>query len=81
MPRQPIYQNASLIREVRMIAQQFFQTKRDEAFWGSFKKPQSTPSTALLRCVFCIKENASTTVTRPAVTIYNGNATCVQHLL
>lgn len=73
--RKAPHMNASLIREVRMIAQQFFQTKRDETFWGSRSPaPKAAPA---LKCVVCLRESS---VARNAVTICNGNAVCQQHL-
>lgn len=60
--------NASLIREVRMVAQQFF---------GHRQKPLFETVQATLKCIFCLKEGNL----RPkdAITIADGQAVCSGH--
>lgn len=65
--------NASLIREVRMIVQQFFRHKESATFWES-KPPR--PQVAVLKCSFCVDIRK-----RPldADTVINGYAVCPKH--
>lgn len=73
--RKTPHMNASLIREVRMIAQQFFQTKRDENFWSS-RSPQPKAAPALvLKCARCPRGNR-----RNAISLFEGTAVCEEHL-
>lgn len=65
--------NASLIREVRMIINQFFRHKESETFWGS---RASKPQIAVLKCGVCMEFS-----NRPkdAITVYDGTAMCQPH--
>lgn len=67
--------NASLIREVRMIAQQFFRSKDSQAFWGRHA-PTPPPAAFRLKCSQCME---TTSEPQTAVTVYNGNALCEKH--
>lgn len=62
--------NASLIREIRMIAQQLFRHK-------NLSKSEKTAPAPVLRCGECMKVTSRLI---PAVTIYNGTAVCLNHV-
>lgn len=68
--------NASLIREIRMIAQQFFRHKDTEAFLGSRSQK---PSIAVLKCAPCLRANRKKP--HDAITIDNGRAVCEEHMI
>ncbi len=61
--------NASLIREMRMIAQQFFGGRRE--------KPIFETVSSMLKCIFCLKEGSLHP--RTAITIADGQAVCAKH--
>lgn len=70
--------NASLIRELRMIVNQFFRTKENINFDNSFKRPEKTHVIALT-CEPCLRSAATTP--EPAITVSKGFAVCHRHLL
>lgn len=78
--------NASLIREVRMIAQQFFRSKENNTFWetyhGRTKAAAPTPPTPPLKCARCVAQGKSRTgfTPRDAITVFEGTAVCELHL-
>lgn len=78
MARHPIYQNASLLRELRMIAQVFTRSRENEAFWGRNKAEPKAP-TQRLWCVVCLRNPGTNLSPMPAVTISKGDAVCNQH--
>lgn len=80
MARHPIYQNASLLRELRMIAQVFTRSRENEAFWGRNKSTSPIISAPRLWCVVCLRNPATNLSPMPAVTISKGDAVCNQHL-
>jgi len=67
--------NASLIREVRMIAQQFFRSRDNVAFWESWSPK---PRVAVLKCGFCIRNMDGKQ--RDAVAVIEGYSVCTHHL-
>lgn len=74
--------NASLIREVRMIAQQFFRSKSDASFWNSYSKvnsPKEKTHIISLTCAPCIRTGRGTP--EPAITVTKGEAVCHIHMV
>lgn len=71
--------NASLIRELRMIAQNFFRHKEDMSFWGSRSSAPSAPAMKCARCLGTKKGNPQLRV-NDAVTIFDGTALCEAHV-
>lgn len=71
--------NASLIRELRMIAQDFFYTQRSNknSIFNPKRQAASQP-TATLKCSFCL--NVRKNKPQDAVTVINGHAACDDHL-
>lgn len=63
--------NASLIREVRMIATRFFETR------PSTPRLRSVPTLPSLLCNLCLHELRNKP--KDAVTIVNGQAVCMEH--
>lgn len=75
--------NASLIREVRMIAQQFFRSKENSTFWENYhgKKKTVVAPTMTWKCARCLAINrARPKDVNDAVTFFEGTAVCEQHL-
>lgn len=70
--------NASLIREFRMIAQQFFRSQETVSFWQSRRTQNAEPTTAL-KCVTCLRSNKQLKP-RAAVAISDGQSVCMLHL-
>lgn len=64
--------NASLLHELRMIAQSFFQ-HRNSVFR---EKPQKQAAPTLL-CADCYRLG----LTIPAISVYGGNAVCRSHMV
>lgn len=81
MARHPMYQNASLLRELRMISQHL-----SRALGGSTPGPRlrvRVPQPWVPLCVRCCtrKRSGMTKIEpMPAVTISGGNALCEAHL-
>lgn len=78
--------NASLIREVRMIAQQFFRSKENSTFWetyhGRTKAAAPTPPTLHLKCARCfgLRKSKPDLIPKDAVTMFEGTAVCEDHI-
>lgn len=78
----PTQLNASLIREVRMIAQQFFRSRENTGFWNGYHgKTSATPEAPALKCARCVglKRRGQTKV-NDAITLFEGTALCEDHL-
>lgn len=77
--------NASLIREVRMIAQQFFRSKENSTFWESYhgKAPAAKVQVQYspLKCARCVGNRLKDPKdAKDAITIFEGTALCQDHI-
>lgn len=79
--------NASLIREVRMIAQQFFRSKENSTFWESYhgKAPAAAAQVQVqyspLKCARCVGNRLKNPKdAKDAITIFEGTALCQDHV-
>lgn len=82
MRRHPIYTNASLLRELRLISQQFFQSRRDQAFWSNNPGPKAreTQTQKRIWCAVCLRNPSTKLSPNLAITISRGDAVCDSHL-
>lgn len=76
MSRKPLYTNASLIREARMFAQNFFGARAAGNLYQSVREPQQ--KVPMLKCGRCMKLNEGGPA-KNAITIYEGTALCNAH--
>jgi hypothetical protein len=75
VPRGYSYQpSASLIHEIRMIAQSFFRHRTETSMFGQRPAEESS----VLLCVSCVRNDAARP--RKAVVIDNGSSLCKAHL-
>lgn len=70
-----MYINASLMHEIRMIAQQFLRSKESMSFWES-RKPKAKPAPTM-QCLACLLHRDKVV---PAVATHHGNSVCKDHL-